>query len=475
MKQLWDKFFKEKKGTLTGLTRKEQWELFMIYWTVGPGAKEQELWEGTFLDYNNWEGSGEEISDWWNENITDNSDSDENIEITDEEIEAIATESTRDFEFEAQTPQVVSGRPTLEDSKLYQDLDTYGIEPEYYDTFVQIWGFNPTEEKILEWQATLSGDDGENEFATAQALSYLNLMSSENILRPKYTDEGVPVIINGKHAMMPFSGHWGGVKIEDILDSNASFDEIRRFQDYLTNNNIVPDNYFAESYGESSAKLRSSIKYVMNWLDENQYVVKGTETYDAIQAEFGDKPTFFSESQRLYDDFNYHRNLFNYALTEMAKDVSVIDDVEEAKIAQELAEEYIPPTKGNLQDMVDVYFESKLGRKATEEELDIWSTKFADSYSVAFAQARANAQKLSDYNFMVSQPEYLELESDREALQKEYPGTGFVDLSVFSTASPQEIMEGQLEEEYGKQIDAVEQGRQVRKMQNDLITYMFGR
>ena len=61
----------------------------------------------------------------------------------------------------------------------------------------------------------------------------------------------------------------------------------------------------------------------------------------------------------------------------MAKDVSVIDDVEEAKIAQELAEEYIPPTKGNLQDMVDVYFESKLGRKATEEELDIWSTKFA--------------------------------------------------------------------------------------------------
>ena len=76
---------------------------------------------------------------------------------------------------------------------------------------------------------------------------------------------------------------------------------------------------------------------------------------------------------------------------------------------------------------------------------------------------------------MVSQPEYLELESDREALQKEYPGTGFVDLSVFSTASPQEIMEGQLEEEYGKQIDAVEQGRQVRKMQNDLITYMFGR
>ena len=76
---------------------------------------------------------------------------------------------------------------------------------------------------------------------------------------------------------------------------------------------------------------------------------------------------------------------------------------------------------------------------------------------------------------MVSQPEYLELEEDRKALQKEYPGIKVIDLSAFSTPTPQELMEGQLEEEYGKQIDAVEQGRQVRKMQNDLITYMFGR
>tara|TARA_R100000458_G_C8276681_1_gene252025 strand:- start:683 stop:2104 length:1422 start_codon:yes stop_codon:yes gene_type:complete len=473
MQKLWDRFFKEKKGSLTGLTRYQKWLLFKAYYTTGPGAKEKALWEGTFLDYEKWKGSGKEISAWWNENVKDDSDSDEDIEITDEEIEAIATESTRDFEFEAQTPRMVGGRPIVEDSKLYQDLDTYGIDTEYYDRFVQLWGFNPSEEKILEWQATLPED--EQEVGAAQALAYLNLMSGENILRPAYTDEGVPVIIRGKHAMMPFSGHWGGVKIEDILDSNASFDEIRRFQDYLTSNNIVPDNYFAESYGESSAKLRQSIKYVMNWLDENKYVVKGTETYDAIQAEFGENPTFFSESQRLYDDFNYHRNLFNYALEEMAKDISVIDEIEEAELAKQIAEDYIPPTENTLKDMVDVYFEAKLGRKATDEELDMWSTKFAQSYSTAAAIAASQAQKKLDYNFMVSQPEYLELEEDRKALQKEYPGIKVIDLSAFSTPTPQELMEGQLEEEYGKQIDAVEQGRQVRKMQNDLITYMFGR
>ena len=46
--------------------------------------------------------------------------------------------------------------------------------------------------------------------------------------------------------------------------------------------------------------------------------------------------------------------------------------------------------------MVDAYFENKLGRSATEEELDEWSTNFADSYSIAFAQARSKAQQLQD-------------------------------------------------------------------------------
>ena len=275
--------------------------------------------------------------------------------------------------------------------------------------------------------------------------------------------------------MMPFAGHWNGVKLEDILDSTASFDEIRKFQDFLTSNNLVPDNYFAESYGEMSAKLRSSIKYVMNWLDENRHVVKGTEIYDTIQAEFGENPVFFSETQQLYGDFNYHRNLFNYALQEMAKDMELTDEVEEAELAKQIADQYIPPTENALKDMVDVYFEAKLGRKATDEELDIWSTTFAQSYSTAAAIAASQAQKKADFNFMVSQPEYLELEEDRKALEKEYPGIKVIDLSVFSTPTPQELMEEKLEEEYGKQIDAVEQGRQVRKMQNDLITYMFGR
>ena len=45
---------------------------------------------------------------------------------------------------------------------------------------------------------------------------------------------------------------------------------------------------------------------------------------------------------------------------------------------------------------------------------------------------------------------------------------------MFSTDSPQDIMAQQVEDEFGKQIDAVEQGRKVRDMQNSLVAYMFG-
>ncbi len=41
--------------------------------------------------------------------------------------------------------------------------------------------------------------------------------------------------------------------------------------------------------------------------------------------------------------------------------------------------------------------------------------------------------------------------------------------------TPEEIMETELEGEFGKQMDAVESGRRIRKLQSDLMTYMAGR
>lgn len=407
----------------------------------------------------------QEIVDWWNsKKFAQPVSATEIVESV--EVQMAGATSPRQaskLEFQSQVPAAVSGKQTQ-----MTELETYGIDENTYAELSTKFGFSPTEEDILNWVAS---QPEESRFeAQVQAQAYFNLMTGETILRPAYNDDGTAVLINGKQPLMPFPGHFVGTKVNDILDNYATEDEILQFQNFLTNNNLVPDNYFAESQGEMSEKLRASIMYVMNWADKNIHAVPGTELYKAISEE---DPIYFSESQSLYGEWDIHRNIFNHALKELAKKQETLDEVEEAEIAKKLAKEFIPPSKSALEDMVDAYFENKLGRKATAEELDEWSTNFADSYSIAFAQARAKTQQLQDYNFMQSQPEYLEMK-DREALAQQYGAEKVIDLSMFSTSTPQEIMAQQVEDEFGKQIDAVEEGRKVRQMQNDLVSYMFG-
>ena len=147
---------------------------------------------------------------------------------------------------------------------------------------------------------------------------------------------------------------------------------------------------------------------------------------------------------------------------------------DEAKVAEQLAKDFIPPRKENLEEMVEAYFEQKLNRKPTAQELDQWSSTFADSYSIAFGQARAQAKQLADFNFMQSNTQYFENEAQQKQFEKDYPGIGFTDLSQFSIDTPEDIMQDQLDSEFGKTQDAVERGRTIRKMQSDLIQYMFG-
>ena len=280
---------------------------------------------------------------------------------------------------------------------------------------------------------------------------------------------------DGTTSLIPFAGHFEGTPVTGILDNYASEDEIIAFQNFLTDNNIVPQNYFAASIGESSQELRVSIQGVMNWIDLNMYAVEGTEAYKNIMEETDLAPVYFSQTQAKVNDWSFARNLFNAGLKEMATNYAKLGEADEAEAAKKLAAEYIPPSQGSLEEMVEGYFEAKLGRKPTEEELDIWSTNFASSYSVAFAQARSKAEELSNYNFLTAQPEYLDIgKSEIKDLQEQYPGRGNVDLSMFSLATPAEISAQQFEDEYGNVVEATQNAKQVRKMQQDMLTYMFG-
>ena len=291
--------------------------------------------------------------------------------------------------------------------------------------------------------------------------------------------DGAPMrpVLNadGTTSLLPFAGHFEGTPLSGILDNYASLDEIEAFQNFLTDNNIVPQNYFAESIGESSEKLRKSIQMVMNWIDTHMYAVEGTETYKAIIKQTELAPVYFSQTQAKVNDWSFARNLFNEGLKRMAADIVILDEVDEAEAAKALAQKYIPPSQGSLEDMVEGYFEAKLGRKPTEEELDKWSTTFGLSYSTAWKQDRAKAEQLESYNFLTAQPEYSDIgKSEMENLQEQYPGRGTVDLSMFSIQTPAEIREQQFEDEYGNVVEATQNARQVRKMQQDMLTYMFG-
>ena len=351
------------------------------------------------------------------------------------------------------------------------DPETYGIPEKYYNSLSLNLGFAPTEEDIQQWVASFDGTPEELFEAEAAARAYFSLMTGDVVLRPAYNNDGTPRLINGKQPLMPFEGHFKGTKVNDILDNYATSDEILQFQNFITSNKLKPADYFADSQGQMSQKLRGVIMEIMQWTDMNIHAVPGTELYESISKE---DPVYFSESQNLYGEWDVHRNIFNHALKELAKRQEIILDEDEAKLSKQLAEEFIPPSKSELEDMTDAYFENKLGRSATKEELDEWSTKFAQSYSVAHAQALSKAQQMQDYDFMQSQPEFQQLGTDEQALASQYGVDKVIDLSMFSTSSPQEIMAQQVEDEFGKQIDAVEQGRKVRDMQNSLVAYMFG-
>jgi hypothetical protein len=380
--------------------------------------------------------------------------------------------SSTEYDMKSQIPEEAQ-RDAL--SRLVKgELDTFGINKDFYKYAVQVLGYNPSEEEIESFKDKFSDEEAYPWYSPEDMVAYKNLFEDPDgkvIFREQYDENGNLVTdANGDPMFAPFDGHWEGFSVHSIIDASASFDDIVRFQQYLEDNKIVPANYFAESRGVYSEKLRESIRFMMNWLDKNRHVVPGTDVY---QEEIeGKNPIFFSSVSATYEEADYHRNLLEYAMREMAKEEAILDDVELARIRQESALDYAPPTEESIQDYVEEYFAQKLGRKPTRIELDKWSTAFAQSYSTAHIQNTAKILELQNTNFMLQNPDYLAAESSKQALMDKYDKP--VDLSEFSQLGKTETFDREFEEEYDKQISDVERGRAIRKMQGALIQKMTG-
>ena len=302
----------------------------------------------------------------------------------------------------------------------------------------------------------------------AEDLEFLLAASADSPLRP--TVQGNSVVLK------PHAGYFVAAPIAGIIDNYASTQEISSYQKFLLENKIVSPDWFVGYEGKYGEPLRQSIQLVMDWIDRNLDATEGSDLYKQLMKEMETgQSVFFTKTQELNNEFSFERQLFNYGLKEFAKVTNANARYQEGEIAKQIIAKMDIPGPLEMKELVNDYFEAKLNRPPTEEELSTWSDKFYDSYSLTAAKQRAKNEFLNNYNFALSTDAYQQLQQiGRDETGTFQPGTGKVDLSMFAIDSPEAIRDAQFEKEYGKVTKAIENGKDVRKMQQDMILYMFG-
>lgn len=302
----------------------------------------------------------------------------------------------------------------------------------------------------------------------AEDLEFLLAASADSPLRP--------VVQGNSVTLAPHAGYFVAAPIAGIIDNYASTQEISSYQKFLLENKIVSPDWFVGYEGKYGEPLRQSIQEVMDWIDRNLDATPGSDLYKQLMQEMETgQSVFFTKTQELNNEFSFERQLFNYGLKEFAKVTNANARYQEGEIAKQIIAKMDIPGPLEMKELVTDYFEAKLNRPPTDEELSTWSDKFYESYSLTAAKQRAKNEFLNNYNFALSTDAYQQLQQiGRDETKTFQPGTGKVDLSMFAIDSPEAVRDAQFEQEYGKVTKAIESGKQVRKMQQDMILYMFG-
>jgi len=179
-------------------------------------------------------------------------------------------------------------------------------------------------------------------------------------------ETGTRLLEQADGTLQVFGGYFDNVLFSNIFSQAASVPEIVAFQNYLIQNDIATPQDFVGTKGKYSEKLREIIEGVMNWADKNINAAEGTPLRNQILSE---EPVFFSDIEYENMDVSFERNLFNYAVKELAK-ANV--DLKKFALEEELEAEkikYLPPKKETLDDMVEAYFVANTGRSPSAKEL----------------------------------------------------------------------------------------------------------
>jgi hypothetical protein len=274
-----------------------------------------------------------------------------------------------------------------------------------------------------------------------------------------------------------FDGYFKGTLFSNIFAQNSNASDIVRFQNYLIQHNIATEEEFAGTKGKFSNVLVDKIQGIMDWADANLNAQEGTAIYNTVMSE---TPVFFSDVQYQNMDISFERNLFNYAVKEIAKQNIKLEDLQLETALKEEAKKYIPPSPEKLEDMVQAYFVANIGRKATDDELDEWSTELASSYSKSYAQLRSYEYALQNFELKET-PIYkrtpgIDPMTERPRTQIEQVGSTFNldELQGQQPLTPAEIFEGKFEKELGSEMDEFEKGKQIKELQQKIMAAMYG-
>lgn len=286
-------------------------------------------------------------------------------------------------------------------------------------------------------------------------------LSPEQIgqLRALDVEDDAPLRLTETGEEVRQESYFDNVAWDEIINLYATPNEILAFQQYLYDSGVVEEGYFAGTEGQQSEKLHNKITEIMNYIDNN--IVTTPEIVAAIRQE---QPVYFTSVQQSQQDASFERNLFNYGLKEFIRTGLAEEEFQRGLSEKQQAMQFIPPSESALDDYTESYFYARLGRKPTQDELDIWSTNLANSYSSAYAQAIAAQRAFDDASFVQDNVSSNDMIST---------ATG-PDLSQFSAQSQQEIFEEDFETKMQAEIDLFEAGQRKKDYQNQLLSVMFG-
>lgn len=301
-------------------------------------------------------------------------------------------------------------------------------------------------------------------------------------------ENGKMVMENGVPKMHTFTTHFS-TDYHYIMNSMTDYDDIKNFQIYLIENNIVPPETFLGTEGEYSEALEGAIVSVMNWLDKNWAIEEGNPLWNEIMA--GDY-IFFNKMQ--YNDYTTDANgvpvpspeglkksqemkLFNWAIQEMNKDYQKFNQyatqMEDAKLIANLKSQYKVLTPLQREDQVESWFKSVGINNPTQEQIDEWANNIALNYASVFKNLFRDMKSLQeDLGLRDWEANYL------ANFGGSLVGTPFAEMTDISTQLAQEdaLLQSkeQWEQEYAGQIEAYEMGEKALKDEAAIIRMLYG-